>query len=95
MWVYRDFTKHAGMTVEKWLDELRKVELYCEQENWGGVTSSRAPFHKLVYYINHLQELSKNYLKEEEELKTSLAYLEDWKKSAEKLEGLMKEIVNQ
>lgn len=89
MWVFRDFTKHAGMSVDQWLEVLNRLEEYCSQRNMKGVVNTRAPFDKLVIYIDHLQDLSKGYIKDKEELRKSLAYLEDWEKSAQVLEKMM------
>lgn len=89
MWVYRDFTKHSGMSVEQWLDLLHKLECYCENNDLIGVIGFKAPFNKLVNYIKHLQDLSKGYIKDKAEQEKSILYLRNWEESANTLAKLM------
>lgn len=89
MWVLRDFTKHAGMSVDQWHEVLNKLEQDCLQKDVKDVANTRAPFDKLVNYISHLQDLSKGYIKNQDEQKKSLAYLKDWEHSAQVLEKMM------
>ena len=89
MWLFRDFTKNAGMSVEQWLDVLNKLEQACIHKDVNSVVNTQAPFDKLTSYIHHLQDLSKGYIKNKNELKKFLAYLEDWEQSAQELEIMM------
>jgi len=89
MWVFRDFTKHAGMSVDKWLEVLTKVEQICERGESQALSQVRAPFNKLVIYIKHMQDLAKGFVKDKKKLEESLGYLRSWQKEAEKLENLI------
>lgn len=92
MWVFRDFTKHAGMSTDQWLDTLNKVEYICVHRDFKSLCEVRAPFGKLVYYITHLQELASGYVKDKVERQESLDYLCSWQQSAELLQILMNDI---
>lgn len=92
MWVFRDFTKYAGMSTDQWVDILTKVEYVCTHRDFKILYEVRAPFGKLVDYIKHLQELASGYVKDKVERQESLDYLRSWQQSAELLQNLMNEI---
>ena len=92
MWVLRDFNKHAGMSADQWLNLLNNLQNICDKGDYSALLKKEIPINKLVQYINHLQDLAKGYVKDKDELKKSLEYLQKWQKDTESLEEYISKI---
>ena len=88
-WVVRDFKKHAGMTVQQWLETLDRLEYCLEQGDLGAVAMLRAPLEVLACYYEHLQELAAGYEKDPAKLEEQLTTVRGWQESAEHLGALL------
>jgi NAD(P)-dependent dehydrogenase (short-subunit alcohol dehydrogenase family) len=84
-WVIRDFRKTAGMSVEEWLDALRRLETSLKGE--GEITKPALP--RLAGYYNHLAELAKGYEKDAAKLKENLRHVYGWRDEVEALDKLL------
>jgi len=74
-WMLRDFRKNAGMTVDKWLDALERLEIILAGE--GPVEIP--PLSDLAEYYEHLVELAKGYEKDPDKLADNLAHINEWR----------------
>jgi hypothetical protein len=90
-WVVRDFKKHAGMSVELWLQALERLEHCLEQGDLDTVAGLYAPIDVLARYYERLQELAAGYEKDPEKLKEQLEVVGNWQKAAERLDALLSE----
>lgn len=87
-WMLRDFKKNAGMTVEQWLDSLRKLEAALATGT-GRVTSLEIPLQLLDQYYGHLKELASSYEKNREKLSEHLIIISNWQEDVSALRKLI------
>ncbi len=84
-WVIRDFRKTAGMSVEEWLDALKRLEASLQGES----EIARPPLRKLAEYYNHLAELAKGFEKDAAKLEENLRHVYGWRDDVEGLEKML------
>ena len=84
-WVMRDFKKTTGMTIDEWLDVLRRLEESLQ----GSGSIVPLPLDRLAGYYNHLAELAKGYEKDPLRLQENLRHVYGWKDEVEKLRGML------
>ncbi len=90
-WMLRDFKKHCGMPVEQLLEGLGQLEKALKDGN-GELEAAvrlRLPLQNLVAYYGHLQELSRGYIRDPQQLKESLRQVAGWQDEAARLVKLL------
>ena len=92
MWVLRDFNDYAGMSADQWLVLLNDLKDICVNRNVKALAKIKIPFHWLVVYIEHLQDLAKEHIKDKDELKKAITYLSNWQQSTQSLKKLMDKV---
>jgi NAD(P)-dependent dehydrogenase (short-subunit alcohol dehydrogenase family) len=88
-WVVRDFKKHAGMTVQPWLETLDRLEHCLEEGDLDAVATLHVPLEVLARYYEHLQELAAGYEQDPTKLEEQLTAIRGWQASAEHLGALL------
>ncbi len=89
-WLIRSFKKHAGMTVEQWLDLLGRLEQAAAAHSSDGLGAIHVPPGGLAGYYANLYEMGKGYIKDPAEREKNLAIVRGWQDDAEELERLLK-----
>ena len=85
----RDFKKHAGMSVERWLESLEQVERsLIEAESTGTVTDT-PPLEQLAAFYVHLADLAAGYEKDPKKLEEHEKIIEGWKMEVESLLSIL------
>jgi NAD(P)-dependent dehydrogenase (short-subunit alcohol dehydrogenase family) len=90
-WVSRDFKKHTGMSVERWLEALGQMEQALQRGDLSAVTKLPVPLDALTRYYERLQELAAGYEKDPAKLGDQLAIIRGWQRAVEKLAALLSE----
>jgi hypothetical protein len=87
-WMLRDFRKHAGMPVDRWLEELHELEEALAQGAVGRLPD--LPLDKLAGFYAHMQDLARGYETEPEKLAEHLRHIEAWERDVETLITVVK-----
>jgi NAD(P)-dependent dehydrogenase (short-subunit alcohol dehydrogenase family) len=88
-WMFRNFKKTAGLSVEQWLELLAKLEQLLEQENQAEAVALRIPAHKLTQFYANMQQLARGYIRDPAELEKNLAIVRGWQEEAAELAALL------
>jgi len=89
-WLIRSFKKHAGMTVEEWLETLDRLEKAASAHSGEALAGIRAPVKALADYHAFMYETGKGFIKDPVEREKNLAIVRGWQDDAEALSKLLK-----
>jgi NAD(P)-dependent dehydrogenase (short-subunit alcohol dehydrogenase family) len=67
-WMFRDFKKNAGMSVERWLSALDEIEQAMGSREGFRSTADAPPLDRLSAYYAHLKTLAAGYEKDPDKL---------------------------
>ncbi|HEY9595578.1 MAG TPA: SDR family NAD(P)-dependent oxidoreductase, partial [Spirochaetia bacterium] len=81
-WMYRDFRKNAGMSVDMWIDSLKALQKVLEAKQEA---DEHLPLGQLVDYYAHLQKLHADYEKNPEVRAKQAAIIGGWRQDVESL----------
>jgi NAD(P)-dependent dehydrogenase (short-subunit alcohol dehydrogenase family) len=87
-WMVRDFKKHAGLTIEQWLETLKRLESTLEIGE-GAASGEHVPLDQLAGFYTHLQELAAGYEKDAEKRAEQEAIIAGWRETVERLAILL------
>lgn len=88
-WMTRDFSKRAGMPIEKAVDKAAGLKEHLEAGRVDEAVRLEVPLQRLAEYFAHLQEMTKGYVKDEKLRDEQMLLQQGWKESAEKLALLL------
>jgi NAD(P)-dependent dehydrogenase (short-subunit alcohol dehydrogenase family) len=88
-WMTRDFSKRVGIPVERLLDKIAKLEQQLEAGKLGKAIRLEVPFLRLASYFGHLQEMTRDYLRDAKLRDEQILLQQGWKEAAEKLAALL------
>ncbi len=75
-WVYRDFKKQTGKSVDEMLADLENLEKHISKQN---VTEEMTrPFTDLAAFCHHQQDLLRGFEKDPKKLETNLKAIDSW-----------------
>lgn len=77
-WMFRDFKKNAGMSVEQWLKALSELEVALEDEDWDAVREQTVPVGALARYYEHLMILGQGYEKDPAKRQEQKLIMQGW-----------------
>jgi NAD(P)-dependent dehydrogenase (short-subunit alcohol dehydrogenase family) len=84
-WMKRDFNRHAGMTVEQWLEGLDGLKQALEARDGGALSRASVPLDRLSGFYEHLQELATGYVRDTRKLEEQLQTIEGWREDVDRL----------
>lgn len=87
-WMFRDFKKNAGMSVERWLDSLDTFERALSSDQGDGRVHN-PPLDKLSAFYVHLKELAAGYEKDAKKLEEHNRIIDAWKNEVDSLISLL------
>jgi NAD(P)-dependent dehydrogenase (short-subunit alcohol dehydrogenase family) len=88
-WMFRDFRKNAGMSVERWIGSLMELEKALEDLDTTTVEKAYPPLDQLANYYNHMQDLARGYEKDESKLEKQLKIIQGWQDDVDRLVQIM------
>ncbi len=88
-WMKRDFNRHAGMTVERWLEGLDGLEQALAAHGQEVVRKASVPLERLSGFYEHLQELAAGYVRDPVKLEEQLATIQEWREDVDRLEATL------
>ncbi|HEV2137709.1 MAG TPA: SDR family oxidoreductase [Nitrososphaerales archaeon] len=78
-WVFRDFKKHTGLSVDEILVALNRIAGSLEERKSIARTSAQADtLGKLAAYYKHQQDLLRGFEKDSEKLKAGVRSIQSW-----------------
>lgn len=89
-WMKRDFSRQAGMPVERWLEALERLEQALEGRDEAALAEMRVPLDRLSGFYEHLQELAKGYVKDPADLEEQLETIKGWQEDVDRLNGMLR-----
>lgn len=89
-WMFRDFKKNAGMTVERWLESLDQFEHALSADQGFHVHADSPPLEKLSAFYAHMKDLAAGYEKDAEKLAEHNRTIDAWKTEVDKLRSLLR-----
>jgi hypothetical protein len=89
-WITRDFTKTVGMPAEKLLDMIVKLQQQLEAGESEKAIGVEVPFLRLAGYFGHLQEMTRDYVKDKNLRDEQILLQQRWKEAAENMASLLK-----
>jgi len=89
-WMKRDFSRQAGMPVERWLEALERLEQALEGRDEVAVAEMRVPLGRLSGFYKHLRELAKGYVKDPADLDEQLETIKGWQEDVDRLNGILR-----
>jgi hypothetical protein len=85
-WLYRDFKKNAGMSMDDWLRKLQTLEKNLQERKDANVALSSLPdIRTLDAFFDHLVEAQKGYQKDPAKLEEGLQAIREWQKPVKHL----------
>jgi NAD(P)-dependent dehydrogenase (short-subunit alcohol dehydrogenase family) len=88
-WMLRDFKKHAGMSVVRWLESLDQLERALSADRGLNVRMQYPPFGKLSAFYDHMQDLAAGYEKDARKLEEYNRTIANWKNEVDALLSLI------
>ncbi len=88
-WMFRDFKKNAGMSVEQWLKALSGLEAALEGNDWDNVHAQNVPVAALARYYEHLMVLGQGYEKDPTKRQEQKQIMQDWIDEANSLAQML------
>jgi NAD(P)-dependent dehydrogenase (short-subunit alcohol dehydrogenase family) len=88
-WIFRDFSKKAGLPVKEFLEVLGELENGLKTHKTTELSRFKTPIEKLSKYYEHLQELTKGYVKDPKVRKEQLQLQKSWQETAAQLATLV------
>jgi NAD(P)-dependent dehydrogenase (short-subunit alcohol dehydrogenase family) len=88
-WMTSSFKKQAGMTVERWLDMLERLERCLGAQDSLALGTINAPLDSLAAYYGFLFKAGEGYLKDPVEREEQLAIVRGWQEEVERLDALL------
>lgn len=88
-WMFRDFRKNAGLSVERWLESLAQFEHVLRSEQGSGARMASPPLNKLSEYYSHMKVLAAGYEKDAEKLDEHYRIIDSWKKEVDSLISIL------
>jgi NAD(P)-dependent dehydrogenase (short-subunit alcohol dehydrogenase family) len=89
-WMFRDFKKNAGMSIERWLDSLIELEKALEEVDPTALRKMNPLLDHLVRYYDHMQDLARGYEKDESKLEEQLKIIQEWQEDVNRLVKIIK-----
>jgi NAD(P)-dependent dehydrogenase (short-subunit alcohol dehydrogenase family) len=89
-WMTRDFNKRVGMPIEKVFEKLTGFEQQIESGKLDTSLLREIPFSRLAEFFDHLQEMTKDYVKDVKVREEQVLLQEKWKGAAKNIDILMK-----
>jgi NAD(P)-dependent dehydrogenase (short-subunit alcohol dehydrogenase family) len=88
-WMVRDFRKRAGMPVERWIEELRKLGESLHTVKDGSVLADVPHLPTLAAYYGHTGDLARGYIKDPVQRDIQLAVIRGWQSEVERLQACL------
>lgn len=89
-WITRDFSKTVGIPAEKLLDRIVKLQQQLEASKSEKAIRVEVPFLRLAGYFGHLQEMTRDYVKDKNLRDEQILLQQTWKQAAENMASLLK-----
>jgi NAD(P)-dependent dehydrogenase (short-subunit alcohol dehydrogenase family) len=84
-WMFRDFQKQTGGSVDRWLEALKRLEGNLEAKDRNAMSMVDISPEKLAKYYERMGELAKGYEKDPQRLEESLKAVRSWQETVENL----------
>jgi NAD(P)-dependent dehydrogenase (short-subunit alcohol dehydrogenase family) len=88
-WMFRDFKKNAGMSVERWLEALDQFEAALASDQGRVPSASIPPLGQLAAFYAHLSDLAAGYEKDPQKLGEQIRVIDSWKNDVDALISLI------
>ena len=88
-WMLRDFKKHAGMSVERWLELLEHFEQKLAQTETTGSINEVPPLEQLMAFYAHLADLAAGYEKDPQKRAQNVKMIEGWRAEVKNLISIL------
>jgi hypothetical protein len=88
-WMFNDFTKRVGVSLDDLMKLFNKVMIDLEHDNQTEFQKIKAASIKLARYYEHLQELTRGYVKDPVVLAEQLQLQQQWQQNAKNLADLI------
>jgi NAD(P)-dependent dehydrogenase (short-subunit alcohol dehydrogenase family) len=88
-WITRDFNKRVGMPIEKAIDSIHKLEQQIGSDQIEPSITVEVSNTHLAEYFGHLQQMTKDYVKDKKIGDEQMALQQKWKEAAETLAVLI------
>jgi hypothetical protein len=86
-WMVRDFRKRAGMPVERWIEELRKLGESLHTVKDGAALGDVPHLSTLAACYGHTGDLARGYIKDPVQRDIQLAVIRGWQSEVEQLQA--------
>jgi hypothetical protein len=87
--MFRDFHKHAGMPVERWLESLKQLEQALERRRDWQEDSYQLPLSDLADFYLHYSELAAAYEKDEMKAAEHQKIITNWREQVLRLMAML------
>jgi NAD(P)-dependent dehydrogenase (short-subunit alcohol dehydrogenase family) len=88
-WMFRDFKKNAGMSVERWLESLAQLEHVLSSNQGSDARVANLPLNKLSEYYTHMKDLAAGYEKDAKKLEEHHRIIDSWKNEVDALISIL------
>ncbi len=89
-WMFNDFTKKVGISIDEFLDILKRVQLDPDASQALGSLKVKSSLAQLAKYYVHLQELTRGFVKDKKILEEQLLLQKHWQETAQQLIDLFR-----
>ncbi len=84
-WMFRDFKKNAGMSIERWLESLDQFEHVLTSDQGSKARADSPPLKKLSAFYTHMKDLAAGYEKDARKLEELNRIIDGWKNDVDAL----------
>jgi NAD(P)-dependent dehydrogenase (short-subunit alcohol dehydrogenase family) len=88
-WMFRDFTKRAGVPLEKYVDSLASLETRLKTGEQEASRDNDLPLERLAAFFQHMQDLTKGFVKDEKVRNDQMGLQRSWEEAARQLDSLL------
>ena len=88
-WMLRDFSKRAGLPIEKYIDQMSLLEDNLQTGKIEGASEIKLPLNQLALFFEHIQQLTKGFVKDEKIRDEQLTLQHQWQEAAQKLSQIL------